>query len=170
MKLILMRHAIAEQRSSKYPDDSQRPLSDEGERKHRAISEVMQQMGISFDVMISSPLVRARQTAEITAKVYGGKEEIIESDTLGGEFSVPAAIKLIQAQDAASTVLCVGHEPDFSTLAAALLHSSGDVEIDFKKSGVMGLDFPDRVAQGTAVLSYFLKPGHLARLAKTGSK
>jgi phosphohistidine phosphatase len=170
MKLILMRHAIAEPRSQRYPNDDVRPLSAEGKSKHRAVSEAMRRMGIDFDVLISSPLVRARQTAEITAAVYDWKDDIIESDALGHAFSLPAVLELLRAHDDAWAVLCVGHEPDFSALAAALLHSPGDVEIDFKKSGVLGLDFPNEVAQGSAVLEYFLKPAHLTRIAKKARK
>jgi phosphohistidine phosphatase len=166
MKLILMRHALAEERSERYPDDAARPLTKDGEKKHRLVSEGLRRMGVAFDELASSPLVRARQTAEITARAYEWQEEITETDVLGRGFSVPAATRFLEGFDPGSTLLCVGHEPDLSTLSARLLHSSGEVEIDFKKSGVMGLDLPDGPHLGSAVLLFFLKPGHLARLAR----
>ncbi len=164
MKLILMRHALAEERSSRYPDDALRPLSKAGRRKHRAVIEGLRRMGVDFDDIVSSPLVRARQTAQITAEVYGKDEDVEETDTLGSGFSVAALSSFLEGCDESATVLCVGHEPDFSTFAAHLLHASGDVEIDFKKSGVMGLDLPEGPGPGKAVLLYFLKPGHMAQL------
>lgn len=165
MKLILMRHAIAEQRSSRYPDDALRPLSKEGEKKHRQVSEGMRRMGISFDELISSPLVRARQTADITAQVYGWKAPVVETEALGHGFSADALIDFLKGFDGEATLLCVGHEPDLSGFSAHLLHASGDVEVAFKKSAVLGLDLPGRIAPGSATLLYFLKPGHLARIA-----
>lgn len=166
MELILMRHALAEERSARWPDDTQRPLSKEGEKKHRAVSEALLSFGLRFDEIVSSPLIRARQTADITARVFGWNGTIQESDALGGGFDVPAVLRMLETYDAGARVLGVGHEPDFSELAATLLHASGDVEIAFKKSAVMGLELPSPPRQGSATLLYFLKPGHLVRAAR----
>ncbi len=166
MQLILMRHAIAEQRGVSYPDDALRPLNREGRRRHRLVSEALRRTGVRFDELVSSPLVRARQTADITARVYGWKREIVETDALGAGFSVPAVRDFLSHFPDDATLLCIGHEPDLSTLAARLLHASGDVEIGFRKSGVMGLDLPEGLEPGSAVLLYFLKPGQMARLAR----
>jgi phosphohistidine phosphatase len=168
MQLILMRHAIAEERGPRWPDDSLRPLTREGERKHRLVSEVLRRMGIRFDELVSSPLVRAGQSAEITAAVYRWKGEIVESDVLGQAFSIPRVCEFLAERDPNAAVLAVGHEPDLSALAARLLHSSGDVEIAFKKSGVLALDLPEGPRVGSGVLLYFLKPSHLMRLAREG--
>ncbi len=168
MQLILMRHATAEQRGPGWPDDSLRPLTRAGERKHRLISKALRRMGIRFDELVSSPLVRARQTAEITARVYRWKGEIVETDALGHAFSIPHVCEFLAGRDPNAAVLAVGHEPDLSALAARLLHPSGDVEIAFKKSGVLGLDLPEGPRAGSGVLLYFLKPGHLAPLPREG--
>jgi phosphohistidine phosphatase len=166
MQLILMRHAIAEERGASYPEDALRPLTKEGRRKHGLVSQALRRMGMRFTELLSSPLVRARQTAEITARVYEWPREIIETDVLGAGFSIPAARDLFSQFPNDATLLCVGHEPDLSTLAARLLHPSGDVEIAFKKSGVMGLDLPEGPRPGAALLLYFFKPGQLTRLAR----
>ena len=166
MQVILMRHAIAEERGASYPDDGLRPLAKEGRRKHRLVSEALRRMGVQFHEILSSPLVRARQTADITARAYGWNREIVETDALGADFSVPAFRDLLARFPNDATLLCVGHEPDLSTLAAHLLHPSGDVEIAFRKSGIMGLDLPEGPRPGSALLLYFLKPGQLARLAR----
>jgi phosphohistidine phosphatase len=166
MQLILMRHAIAENRSDRWPDDGKRPLTKEGERKHRAVSEALRRMGAAFDEILSSPLVRARQTADITARVYGWNGTVVEADELGYGHSFPALAARLDRFDRRASVLCVGHEPDLSRFAARLLHGSGDVQIEFKKSGVLGLDLQDRAQPGSATLLWFLKPGQLVRLAK----
>ncbi|MBA2564889.1 MAG: histidine phosphatase family protein [Gemmatimonadetes bacterium] len=166
MQLILMRHALAEERSERWPDDSLRPLTSEGERKHRLVSAALRRMDVTFDTLISSPLTRARQTADITAEVYGRKDAVIESDALGRGYSVEALAEFLGGFDDDSTLLCVGHEPDLSGFSAHLLHRSGDVSIEFKKSGVMGLAISGAVRPGAAMLLYFFKPGHLARLGR----
>ncbi|MFN2433484.1 MAG: histidine phosphatase family protein [Gemmatimonadota bacterium] len=166
MELILMRHALAEERSERYPDDGQRPLSKDGRRRHRGISQVLQGMGVRFDELISSPLVRARETAEITGRAYGWTEPIVETDALGSGFSPAALVEFLNGYDESARLLCVGHEPDLSDFAARLLSASGRLSIAFRKSAVLGLEFPERVEAGAATLLYFLKPGHLARLAR----
>ncbi|HEY7529549.1 MAG TPA: phosphohistidine phosphatase SixA [Gemmatimonadota bacterium] len=166
MQLVLMRHAIAEERSERWPDDGRRPLTKGGERKHRAVSEELRRMGIAFDEILSSPLVRARQTAEITARVYGWTRPIVEAEELGYRFSFPALAARLERFDRDASILCVGHEPDLSRFGGRLLHASGDVQIEFKKSGVLGLALETGVQPGSATLLWFLKPGHLARIAK----
>ena len=168
MQLVLMRHAIAEQRSERWPDDSQRPLTRQGERKHRQISDTLRRMGVTFDQIATSPFVRARQTAEITARAYGWEEEIVETEALASGFGFTELVGFLESHAPEATVLCVGHEPDLSQFAGRLLHASGDVEIDFKKSGVMGLDLPEGLRPGGGVLLWFLKPGHAARVARRG--
>ena len=70
--LILMRHGEAgEADSRRWPDDRQRPLTDAGRREHARVAEALRRMDVRFDRMLSSPLVRARETAEITARIYG---------------------------------------------------------------------------------------------------
>jgi phosphohistidine phosphatase len=169
MQLILMRHALAEERSDRWPDDGKRPLTKEGERKHTAVSEALRRMGAAFDEILSSPLVRARQTAEITARAYAWNRPVVEADELGYRYSFPALAGRLEPFDRRASILCVGHEPDLSRFAGRLLHASGDVQIEFKKSGVLALSLDGAVEPGSATLLWFLKPGHLARLAKGGA-
>ncbi len=73
MRLYLMRHAEAgEADARRWPDDRQRPLSERGHREHALVAVALARMGVRFDRLLTSPLVRARQTAEITAAAYGG--------------------------------------------------------------------------------------------------
>ena len=123
-------------------------------------------MGVTFDEILSSPLVRARQTAEITARVYGWSRPVVEAEELGYRFSFPALARRLERFDRRTSILCVGHEPDLSRFGGRLLHASGDVQIEFKKSGVLGLSLDAVVQPGSATLLWFLKPGHLVRIAK----
>jgi phosphohistidine phosphatase len=126
-------------------------------------------MGVAFDESLSSPLVRARQTAEITARAYAWNRPVVEAEELGYRYSFPALAGRLERFDRRAAILCVGHEPDLSRFAGRLLHTSGDVQVDFKKSGVLALSLDGAIEPGSATLLWFLKPGHLARLAKGGA-
>jgi phosphohistidine phosphatase SixA len=82
MKLYLVRHAIAEDRTPDHEDDSMRPLTDKGRDKMRRIASGLKSLGVTPDLIVSSPYVRASQTASILAKELKYKEEIAYSDSL----------------------------------------------------------------------------------------
>ena len=85
-----MRHGEAgEADSRRWPDDRQRPLTDAGRREHARVAEALRRMGVRFDRLLSSPLVRARETAEITARAYGAPDP--ELTELLGDNAEPAA-------------------------------------------------------------------------------
>lgn len=165
MDVILIRHAEAGERDpSRWPDDGQRPISPDGRRKHLAVSRAMEKLGIEFDFLVTSPLVRARETAEIVAASYGWDEQPLVDEALGPECSAAGVVKLLAKFPPDKTVALVGHEPSLSAVAAALIGASGDARITLKKSGVIGITFDGPALLGRGSLSYVLKPGHLKRL------
>src|SRR2546430_5887998 len=88
MNLYILRHGIAvEHGAAGYKNDSERPLTGKGERKVRMIAEAMEAMEISFDLILSSPLVRARQTAEIVAGALKAKKRLELTETLAPQES-----------------------------------------------------------------------------------
>jgi phosphohistidine phosphatase len=167
MRLLLVRHAKAEVRSwSAYPDDDLRPLSETGKTEQHEMSRAMIRMRISFDYLVSSPRLRALQTAKIIAKEYEWASPIERSDLLGDDFTVDGVINwLVQNQDEAK-VVCVGHEPDLSELASAMIAGDDSVHIDFKKSAVLAIDFDGNPAVGKGILRYFLRPKQILALAR----
>jgi phosphohistidine phosphatase len=163
MLLILMRHAEAEKASlRRHPDDDLRPLSAAGKKTQRAMSRALKRMRIKPDRILTSPRLRARRTAEITAKILGMAQRVREEAALGGRYSLKAALARLMRCKPDETVLCVGHEPDLSELAQALL--GADFPIKFGKSGVMGIEFKRRAARGAGALLYFYRPQDLLRL------
>ncbi len=167
MEVILIRHAKAETRdANSWPDDDQRPLTAEGRAEQRAAARAMKKMGIKFDFLVTSPLLRARETADIVAKGYRWTESPQIAETLGHEYSVSAVVKLLAKFPPDSAVALVGHEPDFSNLTSALISKDSDVNIAFKKSGVVGIEFDGPAEAGKGVLLYHLKPSHLRKLAE----
>lgn len=169
MRLILMRHAHAgEADPRRWPDDRQRPLSDKGRRKHAVVADALRRMGVRFDRLLSSPLVRARQTADIIAAVYGGAPAIEETPALGDRATLADLLAALARLPADAAVLCVGHEPFLSEAEAALISRGGPVRIEMRKSGVAGLDFKGRPVAGAGTLLYHFRPRELLALADSG--
>ena len=169
MRLILMRHAHAgEADPRRWPDDRQRPLSDKGRRRHAVVADALRRMGVRFDRLLSSPLVRARQTADIIAAVYGGAPAIEETPALGDRATLADLLAALARLPADAAVLCVGHEPFLSEAEAALISRGGPVRIEMRKSGVAGLDFKGRPVAGAGTLLYHFRPRELLALAESG--
>jgi phosphohistidine phosphatase len=166
MQVILIRHAKAETRDAgTWPDDDLRPLTAEGQAEQRAAARAMKKMGIKFDFLITSPLLRASQTAEIVATAYRWPEPPQVAQELGHGYAVGAVVKLLGKFPPDASVALVGHEPDLSNLAGAFISRSGDVNLAVKKSGVVGIEFDGQAESGKGTLLFHLKPGHLRKLA-----
>lgn len=161
MRLILLRHAEAEERdSARFPDDGLRPLTREGIKVQTAVAKALKRMGLVPDRIVTSPLVRAKQTADITARILSLEQRLEESDALGEGFSVANVLRLLEGSDK-ETVMLVGHEPDLSGLAGALLGPGEGPDIRFKKSAVLGLEFDGKPEPGGAALLFFYRPKDL---------
>jgi phosphohistidine phosphatase len=167
METILIRHAKSETRdANSWPDDDLRPLTAEGRAEQRAATRAMKKMGIKFDFLVSSPLLRARETADIVAKGYRWPEPPQIADELGHGYSPGAVVKLLAKFPPGAVVALVGHEPDLSDLTGALVTRDGRLSIAVKKSGVVGIEFDGPADEGKGTLLFHLKPGHLRKLAE----
>jgi phosphohistidine phosphatase len=163
MKVILVRHAEAEPRGN-YPDDGARPLTKNGIKVQKQVAKALARMGISPDRIVTSPLVRANQTAAITAEAVGLQGSLQESDALGNDYSPEGVLELLKGFGPEETVMLVGHEPDFSELAGALLGPGEGPKIDFKKSAVLGIGFDGSPEFGAGTLLFFYRPKDLLAL------
>jgi phosphohistidine phosphatase SixA len=169
MRLVLMRHAAAgEADSGRWPDDRQRPLTDAGRREHARVAEALRLMGWGFDRILTSPLARARETADITARVYGGAPAPELTDLLGDR-AEPASTLAGLARVKAETLLCVGHEPNLSRLAALLVSHAGRARIEMRKSGVAAIECAGPLAPGRGLLQMHLRPEEIVRLLDGGA-
>ena len=163
--MILIRHADAgDPDPGRYPDDGLRPLTPRGQQEHEAIARALHRMGIAATHVLTSPLLRARQTADITARALGhpGVPEPVEA--LGDRFSTRDLLNHLAQCPADALVVCVGHEPHLSRFAATLLHHEGAVRIALPKSGVIALECPGHPGPGMARLLFALPPEGLVRL------
>lgn len=165
MKLILIRHADAgDPDPERYPDDRLRPLTPEGRRDHEIIARGLVRMGLAPSHFLTSPLIRAQETAEITARALGWTGSVEAADALGDQFSTTALLERLSRCPEDATVVCVGHEPHLSRFAATILHPEGAVKIGLSKSGVIGLECAGKPAPGSGRLLFLLPPQELLRL------
>lgn len=142
--LYLIRHGLAGEHGT-YADDEQRPLTEEGQQKTRQVAKRLQGLGLKFDQILTSPLVRARQTAEILRDVGLGKD-LEPSRLLAPEGRLQDWVSWYgQWKASGGTCLAlVGHEPNLSTWAEQLVWGEIRHHLVLKKAGVIGLQLPDR--------------------------
>ena len=166
MKLLLIRHAIAEEREDfarTGKDDRLRPLTDEGRKKMKQAARGLREIVPGIDLLATSPLIRAAQTGAIVDSVYGGLKEV-EIDELSPETTPGDFLRWLRKQKA-DCIAAVGHEPSISLLLSWLLTGGERRIFAFRKGGACLLDFPNEVGAGTATLVWALTPGQLRDLA-----
>jgi len=122
-------------------------------------------MGIRFEFLFSSPLIRALQTAEVVADIYAFGEATKVSEVLGPACTGAKIASLLAKLPADGRVALIGHDPRFS-LAAAELIGAPEAHIELKKSGAIGIAFEGAPAVGSGTLKFILRPGQLRRVLK----
>jgi len=157
MKLYLVRHAIAEDLAD-HEDDSLRPLTEKGREKMKRIAQALEELGVQPDLIVSSPYVRASQTASILAKELNYKEELAYSDFLVPMAEPDDMIGEINEKFSVDELMLVGHEPNLSSLASVLLAGSPDLSINFKKGGICCLSVDDLHYDRKATLEWLVTP------------
>jgi phosphohistidine phosphatase len=167
MNLYILRHGIAvEHGAPGYENDADRPLTAEGERKLRRIAEAMEELDLSFNLILSSPLVRAHQTAQIVAKALGASKRLELSDTLVPGGNTAELIALInQLQPSPENVLLVGHEPYLSGLISLLVSGTEGLAITMKKGGLCKLSTEALQHGRCASLQWLLTPKQMGLMA-----
>jgi phosphohistidine phosphatase len=167
MNLFLLRHGVAMERDPhSFPDDALRPLTLKGEDRVRLVCDALQALELSFDRILCSPYLRARQTAEIIVGTLGLRRALEFSDTLAPEGDPQALIRLVnRMRPAAENLLLVGHEPYLSELLSHLISGQPGAAIDFKKNGLAKMEVAQRLKLGRcATLNWLLTPRQLGLL------
>ena len=161
-ELYFVRHGLAEERGDAWPDDTKRPLTEEGMSRLRKAVRGLSRIGVAIDVVLTSPLVRARQTAEIVAGGLDPRPSIVNVDSLAPAGSYAAVLADLEKHSRKSRLALVGHEPMMGELAARLVGSRHPIE--FKKGGVCRIDVENLPPAGPADLRWMLTPKILRAL------
>ncbi len=164
MEVFLVRHAIAhESNRTRWPNDALRPLTSAGIKKFRVAARGLADLLPRGIVVLTSPYVRARETAEILVNAMH-RAELVECVELASSEPAIRAFDLLRARKEKAVVL-VGHEPNCSAfLSAALGGGHARLKIEFKKGGVACIDFAKKIEPGQATLRWMLPPRILRAL------
>ena len=162
MELLLVRHGPAGERTAG-SDDRIRPLTPEGAEKFERAARGLKTLVPTLELLVASPLVRARQTADVLGAAYGGLVPV-ETPLLEPGTDPEATVRWLRQQAKHRSIGLVGHEPHLGHLASYLLSGSRESFVVLKKGGACLLDVPREVEPGSARLHWFLKPGHLRGL------
>ena len=156
-RLHLLRHADAGDRLAWAGPDDARPISEKGRRQAERLGRHLAATGVTTDAVVTSPLLRALQTAEIVAAALGADVRI--DDRLGGDFGLADLGALLADAGGPSRPLLVGHDPAFSDLAAELV---GAPELTLRKGAIVRIDVVGDLEPGAGRLRWLLSPEILA--------
>ncbi len=156
LELYLIRHGVAGERGKEWPDDSKRPLTPDGVARLRKAARGLNRLGVTFDQIVTSPFVRARQTADVFSEELKSKPPITPSDALAPAGTPAAVIQEVTKHVRKARVALVGHEPNLGELAAQLLGARNPLE--FKKGGICRIDFDMLPPKGGGMLRWFATP------------
>jgi phosphohistidine phosphatase len=168
MNLYFIRHAIAvDEGAPEYESDSQRPLTDKGKKKMRQIARGLRTLGVDFDLILSSPYLRAKETAEILADVFKIETDVAFSDNLIPMGDPDVLIAEMNEKYNVKSVALVGHEPHLTALISLLVSENASVDMTLKKGGVCRLSADDLHHARKATLEWLLTPGILVEIGET---
>lgn len=166
MRLYLIRHAIAFDRDpALWPDDRDRPLTPEGKKKFRRAALGLLDLAPAVDVLLSSGLTRAWQTAQILARQAGWPVPL-PCPALERAHAAAEVVAALQPYAAAESVALVGHEPALHELASYLLTGDGSrVLLEIKKGGALCFQLAGGAQVGAATVSWLVTPRVLRALS-----
>jgi phosphohistidine phosphatase len=159
MDLYFLRHGLAGEREEWKGDDFDRPLTEQGKERVEREAATIAELQLAFDLIVSSPLIRAYQTAEIVARKLEMQDRIVKDERLSPGFGPDHLAKILLAYPKADALLLVGHEPDFSE---TISHLIGGGRIILKKGGLAYVEVPE-AATLKGELVWLIPPKVLAR-------
>jgi phosphohistidine phosphatase len=138
--LYFLRHGLAADADAWGGDDFDRPLTGEGRELMALEAEAIKHLDVGLERIVTSPLVRARQTAEIVAGALQMRDALVEDERLGTNFALEGLAKVLESRPRVSALMLVGHEPSLSATIGRVI---GGAAIDFKKGSLARVYLPD---------------------------
>lgn len=163
-RIILIRHGIAHDPEPNQ-DDSERALTADGEQRTAEVARGLAAIDVAPDVILTSPYVRARQTAEILARGLRFRGEVRSYPPLAVGGSSERTVRGLDDYRSAHEIILVGHQPSLGELASYLLTgSSGVVPLPFKKAAAAAIEVSALAPRSAGALLWFMGPRHLRKL------
>lgn len=167
MKVLVVRHATAadkEEFARTGKSDDLRPLTAAGKREMRAVARGLRETVPTIDILATSPLVRAVQTAEILGDSY--KKKLVSVESLRPEARYEDFAIWARGHGGEKTVVIVGHEPHLSGLVSWLIASSKRSLLELKKGAACLVEFEESPGAGAGTLLWSMAPKHLRAVGK----
>ena len=168
MELYLLRHAKAAPLDRRrFKTDADRPLTPDGAERMEKLARAMLALDLDFSLILSSPFLRARTTAEIVARIFGIERRLKFTEHLAIPGSLPALMKgIADHYSHRRSILLVGHEPQLSILAGVLISGKPGVSLTMKKAGLARLEVGRPAYGKCATLDWLLTPRLLESVLK----
>jgi phosphohistidine phosphatase len=163
MILYLVRHGIAEEIGTTQTPDEKRQLTDEGRKKTARAAKGLSSLGCKPECIVSSPLSRAYQTAEVFAKILKYKSAINLRSFLAPGGQIKNAVDFLR-QSNNESVMFIGHMPDLALLGSVLISAIPSVKLEFKKAGACCISFSGKAIAGKGTLEWLLQPKQLKKI------
>ncbi len=161
LELYMIRHSLAGRSLEDEAMDHERPLTKKGKEKMRDVSKGLQRLKIRFDVVVTSPLQRSKESAEIVNAYCSDTKEVIVTDLLCPGASYNNLIKFLNKLKDFKKVAIVGHEPFLSGFASYCLTNNKHSLMSLKKGGVLKLEMEKVIKPGKCMLSWLMEPSQL---------
>lgn len=149
MIVYFLRHGLAANAETWRGDDADRPLTDKGREKTALVGRKLAGLDLDLDAILTSPLLRAKQTAKIVSEAMKLSDKVTEDERLAGGFGVDALAGLLRDHIDAEAIMLVGHEPDMSETIG---HVLGGARVELKKGAVACVEFPDPTSSSSRLL------------------
>lgn len=158
MNIYIMRHGLAA-KPARRGKDSERQLTRKGERKLWDTAEAMEKMGLTFQAILSSPYLRARQTADIIADAFNARKHLKLTETLAPGRALKSFVAYVKTlSPPPENLLLVGHEPGLSEFISLLVCGDRHLQLNFKKGGLCKLTARALTGERCATLEWLLTP------------
>ncbi len=164
MELFILRHGEAGKALPPSPKEFQRPLTEAGRKRIEDVGESLKEWNINFDKILTSPLRRAKETAETVAKVLGIEDRLVDSNDLkpeGNRLELYKALSKMKVQD---SVLIVGHEPYLSILIGDIIAANPNSHISLKKGGIAKIEIETFSPRISGELRWLLTPRQIRKI------
>jgi phosphohistidine phosphatase len=167
-ELYLVRHAIAAERGDEWPDDDRRPLTARGVARFKEAIEGLKKLDPAIDEIFTSPLVRAKQTADLLAAGLPGKPNVKILEALAPGHTPTSVMAQLAKAARRRRIALVGHEPSLGELAAHLIGAGR--ALPFKKGGVCRIDVESLTSRRPGALTWFVPPRLLRGLGRRAKR
>lgn len=165
VRLYIVRHAIAVPPGTRGIPEDERPLTDDGVRKMKEAAEGLGRLKARPALILSSPLRRARQTAEILQDVLASRTALEVTDSLAPAGKRSGLYAEILARASLDSLMIVGHQPSLGQIAGEIVWGSADCFVEFKKGGACAIDLEQEGPPPRGSLLWLMTPSALRKLA-----